>query len=69
MTHFDTISDLVKASDTKTHQCLDMSGKDKQVFVIAIPIAGMWHYFGEIRANGMFGPRVYELLMTSTKEI
>lgn len=66
---FETISDLVKASDTRTHQCLDLSGNGKQVFVMKIPIDGLWHYFNELKPNGMFGARVYELVMTSEKEI
>lgn len=79
---FNTLSDLVKASDTQTHQCLDLSDYFKaldedenesenfaQIFVIVIPIAGLWHYFQEIKADGVLGPRTYELIMTSSKEI
>lgn len=66
---FDTMSQLIKASDTHTHQCLDLSGEGEQIFVIAIPIAGLWHYFNQIKANGMFGERTYQLIMTSTREL
>ena len=79
---FDTMSDLIKASDTHTHECIDLSGSFKafdedenetneftQIFVMKISIAGLWHYFNEIKANGIFGARAYQLIMTSIDEI
>jgi len=76
---FETISSLNKASDTHTHQTLDVSGYRRKIdeygnessefeqeFVMIIPKGDQFLYFSEAPVSGTFGPRQYELIMTSS---